>query len=132
MFPHSRSLLDPKAIEEERRLAYVALTRAKKSAVLSRARERYTFGNYSVNPASRFLKEIPEDLMVREMSESDFKFGSGSSLTGGLSGGGSAFSFGGFVAGNSSAASAIKTLRPKNDPSEFHLGCRVKHAQFGE
>ena len=43
---------------------YVAMTRAKKRLFITRARERYNFGNYSMNPASRFLKEIPEDLIV--------------------------------------------------------------------
>lgn len=60
IFPHSRSLLDTAAIEEERRLMYVAITRAKKTLYMSRAHERYTFGNYSANPKSRFVKEIPE------------------------------------------------------------------------
>ena len=60
VFPHSRSLLDADAIEEERRLMYVAITRAKKTLHISRAQERYNFGNYSANPRSRFLKEIPE------------------------------------------------------------------------
>jgi DNA helicase-2/ATP-dependent DNA helicase PcrA len=40
---------------------YVAITRAKKEVFISRARERYSFGQYSQNPASRFIKEIPEE-----------------------------------------------------------------------
>jgi DNA helicase-2/ATP-dependent DNA helicase PcrA len=43
---------------------YVAMTRAKKQLYISRAKERYTFGNYSANPASRFLKEIAKELVV--------------------------------------------------------------------
>lgn len=63
IFPHSRSLVDGAAIEEERRLMYVAITRAKNSLVISRAYERYNFGSYSSNPKSRFLKEIPEEFL---------------------------------------------------------------------
>jgi DNA helicase II / ATP-dependent DNA helicase PcrA len=44
---------------------YVAMTRAKKQLYISRARERYMFGNYSANPTSRFIKEIPEELIER-------------------------------------------------------------------
>lgn len=53
--------MDAREIEEERRLMYVALTRAKHQLYISRAHERYTFGNYSANPKSRFVKEIPTE-----------------------------------------------------------------------
>lgn len=66
IFPHSHSLLDLTSVEEERRLMYVAMTRAKERLFLSRALERYTFGNYSANPQSRFVKEIPESLREQE------------------------------------------------------------------
>ena len=63
IFPHSRTLDDPKEIEEERRLAYVGLTRAEKRLYLSRAEYRLTFGSPRYNPASRFLDEIPAELI---------------------------------------------------------------------
>ena len=92
LFPHSRSLMEAKAIEEERRLMYVAMTRAKKKLFITRARERYTFGNYSANPASRFLKEIPEHLVVKADPQPKYTFGSfgnsGGFGTGGTGGGG--------------------------------------------
>lgn len=66
IFPHSHSLLDLTAVEEERRLMYVAMTRAKERLFLSRALERYTFWNYSANPQSRFIREIPESLRENE------------------------------------------------------------------
>lgn len=53
--------MDPQALEEERRLMYVALTRARQRLALLSARERYTFGSYSANPPSRFLSEIPAE-----------------------------------------------------------------------
>lgn len=61
IFPHIRSLENPKELEEERRLMYVAMTRAKKELYISRALERFYFGNYVRNPASRFIKEIPKE-----------------------------------------------------------------------
>ena len=63
IFPHSRTFDDPKEIEEERRLAYVGLTRAEKRLYLSRAEYRLTFGTPKYNPASRFLDEIPSTLI---------------------------------------------------------------------
>ena len=63
VFPHSRSLGDPNEIEEERRLAYVGLTRARERLYLSRASTRFMFGTPTYNAPSRFFTEIPEELM---------------------------------------------------------------------
>lgn len=63
VFPHSRSLADPREIEEERRLAYVGLTRAQRRLYLSRAVCRSSWGAPMYNPASRFLDEIPQELI---------------------------------------------------------------------
>ena len=63
IFPHARTFDDPKEIEEERRLAYVGLTRAEKRLFISRAEYRLTFGTPKYNPASRFLDEIPSTLI---------------------------------------------------------------------
>jgi len=63
IFPHSRTLGDKEEIEEERRLAYVGLTRARERLYLSRAEYRTAWGAPSYNPASRFLSEIPEELL---------------------------------------------------------------------
>ena len=63
IFPHARTFDDPKEIEEERRLAYVGLTRAEKRLYISRAEYRLTFGTPKYNPASRFLDEIPAELL---------------------------------------------------------------------
>ena len=61
LLPHIRSFDDPRQMEEERRLAYVGITRAKDLLYLSRAFRRYNFGNQSTNPQSRFLKDIPAE-----------------------------------------------------------------------
>jgi DNA helicase-2/ATP-dependent DNA helicase PcrA len=63
LFPHSRSYLDPEEMEEERRLAYVAFTRAKKQLFLSLAQERFVFGNKQASIMSRFIEELPEELL---------------------------------------------------------------------
>jgi len=64
LFPHSRSMLDPAQLEEERRLAYVALTRAKQKVYLSYATNRLYFGTQSSNLISRFVTDIPEELIT--------------------------------------------------------------------
>ncbi len=63
IFPHMNSLMDSQQLEEERRLAYVAITRAKEKLYLLNARQRMLFGKDQVNPPSRFISEISEDLM---------------------------------------------------------------------
>lgn len=65
IFPHSRSALSSAELEEERRLMYVALTRAKEKAYLVHAELRTIFGSTQMNPPSRFLEEIPETLLTR-------------------------------------------------------------------
>jgi DNA helicase-2/ATP-dependent DNA helicase PcrA len=66
LFPHSRSLYDINQLEEERRLAYVGITRTKKKLFLTYAAKRLYFGQKSSNPPSRFLIDIPEDLLTPE------------------------------------------------------------------
>ncbi len=63
LFPHSRSLMDPTEMEEERRLAYVGMTRAMKKLYLTYTRRRLFFGQRSSNIVSRFLSDIPEKLL---------------------------------------------------------------------
>lgn len=63
IFPHSRSLNDPKELEEERRLAYVAITRAEKTLYISHAMRRRSYGDYAAAEPSQFLNELPLDLI---------------------------------------------------------------------
>ena len=63
LFPHSRSLLDQNELEEERRLCYVGITRAKEKIFLTYARKRLYFGQRSENEISRFIGDIPKDLV---------------------------------------------------------------------
>lgn len=79
IFPHSRSLDDINQLEEERRLAYVGITRAKEMLFLTSATRRLFFGENISNPPSRFLEDIPEDLInkiennLEEISKKDLK-----------------------------------------------------------
>ena len=63
VFPHQRSLADPTELAEERRLAYVGLTRARERLYVSRAAVRTAWGQPQYNPASRFLDDVPPDLL---------------------------------------------------------------------
>lgn len=63
VFPHSRSLFDDNEMEEERRLAYVGITRAEKELYLTHAKMRTLYGRTNMNPISRFINEIPEELI---------------------------------------------------------------------
>jgi DNA helicase-2/ATP-dependent DNA helicase PcrA len=63
MFPHMRALGDPTELSEERRLAYVGITRARHRLYLSRAKVRSSWGQPMLNPESRFLREIPQELI---------------------------------------------------------------------
>ncbi|MBF0547691.1 MAG: UvrD-helicase domain-containing protein [Candidatus Riflebacteria bacterium] len=76
LFPHRSSFNDPTELEEERRLAYVGITRAMKKLVLSAAKRRMVFGNWSFNPLSRFIGEIPAGLFgQKKPPQSAFQVG---------------------------------------------------------
>ena len=69
IFPHMNSLMENSELEEERRLCYVAITRAKDDLHLVNARRRTLFGKEQINPVSRFLSEIPKDLLESNAKE---------------------------------------------------------------
>ncbi len=69
VFPHIRSLAEPDQLEEERRLCYVGITRAMERLYLLNAWSRSLWGNTGYNPPSRFLKEIPDDLIRMEKAK---------------------------------------------------------------
>nr|WP_053217289.1 DNA helicase PcrA [Virgibacillus senegalensis] len=77
VFPHSRSIMDEEEMEEERRLAYVGITRAEKQLFLTHAKMRTLFGRTNMNPVSRFINEIPEELVegLEEAKQAPFGFG---------------------------------------------------------
>ncbi|MCC3378368.1 DNA helicase PcrA [Paenibacillus farraposensis] len=71
VFPHSRAFLDNEELEEERRLAYVGITRAEEQLFLTCAQMRTLFGRTTANPPSRFLEEIPDELKEDTMIKQD-------------------------------------------------------------
>jgi DNA helicase-2/ATP-dependent DNA helicase PcrA len=85
IFPHSRSLNDPKELEEERRLAYVAITRAEEVLYLTHSMRRRAYGEYLASEPSQFLNELPLDL-IDDLSQGNswlsYKQGSRSSDSG--------------------------------------------------
>ena len=72
LFPHARTLLEPKEIEEERRTCYVGITRAERKLYLTRANQRTIYGRTNAYPPSRFLAEIPEEYLDGMAQHSSF------------------------------------------------------------
>ena len=83
VFPHLRSLSEPDELEEERRLAYVGITRARQKLYLTSAWSRTLWGATQYNPPSRFLKEIPEQLVTEHQATKRRGLGGGGSSWGG-------------------------------------------------
>ncbi len=73
LFPHSRSLMDKHELEEERRLCYVGMTRAKQKLFFTYARKRLFFGQRTMNTISRFLLELPEGLISQNLTYKETK-----------------------------------------------------------
>lgn len=93
LFPGNQVMFDPDEIEEERRLCYVGITRAKQKLYITNARSRMMYGNTSFTRPSRFLSEIPEELTETNMNkERETSFGNRTSFTYGSSYSGSSYS----------------------------------------
>ena len=135
VFPHSRSLMEEAEMEEERRLAYVGITRAEKSLFITNAQMRTLFGRTNMNPASRFIAEIPEDLIegVEPEKRMNTPFNSG----GGRSFGGSGSSFGQAKSTFSTPTTPRKpVMRPVSAASGgedvgWKVGDKAEHGKWG-
>jgi DNA helicase-2/ATP-dependent DNA helicase PcrA len=133
VFPHLRSIGEPEEMEEERRLAYVALTRAQERLYLTHAWSRTLYGGTQYNPPSRFLDEIPDELVEsieqRRASRGGRTYGSsGTSSSAGRD----------RVASNRDRI-VERALRPSTGPAKhgaegmgLKVGDDVEHASFGE
>lgn len=155
-FPHMRSLSDPDQLAEERRLAYVGLTRARERLYISRAAIRTAWGVPNEFPPSRFLGDLPEELIDwrrRESSTSQLRGGWGSGFgSGGRSSGGygsSRAGSGGYGSGGYGSASGREerekrpalpstgatfgsaTPRPVTAIPQLAIGDRVTHDAYG-
>ncbi|MDQ1404025.1 MAG: ATP-dependent helicase UvrD/PcrA [Actinomycetota bacterium] len=132
VFPHLRALAEPDELEEERRLCYVGITRARERLYLTRAWCRTLWGSTQYNPPSRFLKEIPSELT--RIVEGGRTFGQG---TGGGSGGASASGLRrGGREGIVDAAIRGQMVSPARTTGAESLGIRagddVVHGKWGE
>ncbi len=125
IFPHMRSLEDPEQMEEERRICYVGITRAKERLYISWAAERMVFGQRRPQIKSRFIREIPaecidvneEQTRGNKITESDFapiKH----------------YSFGDNITHSKTSTVAVKPIRAASSAG-FSLSDKVKHKKFG-
>ncbi|RCW46672.1 ATP-dependent DNA helicase PcrA [Halopolyspora algeriensis] len=125
VFPHNRALGDQTELAEERRLAYVGITRARRGLYLSRALMRSVFGQPVTNPASRFLDEVPEELVQWRRTEPERAAPQVRSTWGGRGGG---FDRGGSGSGPRSASGQDW----KNTVAiKLSAGDRVNHDKYG-
>ena len=133
LFPHSRSSEDEDEIEEERRLCYVGMTRAESRLVLTSAARRRVFGEYQSTQPSRFLDEIPAELMERitptlassyqgSFAHQHYEFRTNPYGRGGRGRGGS---------GAREESSTYEYENEDQSVSSVRTGMRVRHAQFG-
>ena len=142
IFPGQQAIYEPSELEEERRLAYVGITRAKKELYLTGAAQRMLFGRTTRNRPSRFIGEIPAELLKTEDETERFgsyrtertAFGGRSSYGSSYSGYGSRPSAAGQApgpVGNNSSAPRPKAAAPA-EPFNLKTGDRVYHKTFGE
>lgn len=126
IFPSFRSLQNTTELEEERRLMYVAMTRAKEELYLSRAEERFHFWEYIRNPESRFLQEIDKNF-IKYCDLSDYiDYNSSTSFFDSISS--SNFNF-----WEESSWTSLKNVIkkfPQNDLSKFWVWTKVSHPKF--
>ncbi len=118
IFPSARSMFETAELEEERRLAYVGITRAKKKLFLTYARERMVFGSTNRNRLSRFAEEIPDDTLNKSDNTNDFNT---------------------FTYAKREESMAVKNvstvgtkIKSEAVTIDFMVGDRVKHKVFGE
>ncbi|MDR7328815.1 DNA helicase PcrA [Corynebacterium guangdongense] len=136
-FPHLRALGDPDELSEERRLAYVGITRAREQLYLTRAMLRSSWGNPVTNPASRFLGEIPEDLLDWRREEPTASYGGGWGSAGGSGAWGSGATPRNRAVGSQRTSSPQRRDRQmpraaaKNSDLQLAVGDRVNHAKYG-
>ncbi|XTZ15926.1 DNA helicase PcrA [Micromonospora echinospora] len=145
VFPHLRSLGDTRELEEERRLAYVGITRARQRLYLSRAVTRTAWGQPAYNPPSRFVEELPTELVRWERTEGSYtSWAGGGGGVGGRAGGGDrsgAGRGGGFTGGTPRAAqlakrlgvdgSRLATASELPQVPKVAVGDRINHQRYG-
>ena len=117
LFPHTRSLNDPLALEEERRLCYVGVTRAQEQLFLTHAQERYVWGSRELKIPSQFLKELPQDLITSNVKPTQLSLSSRNRVR---------------ALNNPDAAKKKKHQMTFNPAEHWSVGDRVDHKTFGQ
>ena len=141
IFPGMQSQNDPSELEEERRLAYVAITRAKRELFLFHSERRLLYGRTMYNPISRFVEDIPTELIdekvkKQQKSASEYSWGGGKTYftSSASQSGGNMRPVqrpGTVPTVKKSTSPAIKTTPMKKPAELFAPGDRVKHPAFG-
>ncbi|QQQ63126.1 DNA helicase PcrA [Paenarthrobacter ureafaciens] len=142
IFPHQRSATDPKELAEERRLAYVGLTRARQRLYVTRSEVRSMWGQSQYNPASQFLQEIPSELVDWKREGTSRQVGGwGNAPIGSKQYGGSFWGAGGSRGAAASpstgfdadvpAAVARTRVQPQKEVISVAVGDKVNHTSFG-
>ena len=132
LFPGMRAIGDSEEMEEERRLCYVAITRAKKNLTICHAKQRMIYGRTSAAMPSRFLKEIPEEYVVKKGAYRTYKEPSYSSFGAGFESSG----YGSYAAYPQRKTQTKSVLSTPSVPAkatylELNKGDMVSHAAFG-
>ncbi len=135
IFPHANSMYDPQGLEEERRLCYVGITRARERLYLTHANTRSLFGQSQYNPPSRFIAEVPDECLRTE-GVGSAGFGAGAPGRGRGDRGGSVRWSNGFTTGTSSSEGRVfgSGRRREESPKEnvsLAVGDSVDHKTFG-
>ena len=137
IFPGYKSIGEQKELEEERRLCYVGVTRAKENLFLTNSKQRTTFGSTTHNPPSRFLQEIPKDLLDGYEDIKTYKIQEPqyAATASGISAHKNTEKVTGFAfrTAESFLNNITKKATSENvDFSEYQSGVRVYHKKFGE
>jgi DNA helicase-2/ATP-dependent DNA helicase PcrA len=133
LFPHSRSVEDEAELEEERRLCYVGITRARTRLVLTSAARRRVFGDYQATEPSRFLDEIPADLLEHEYSSYNSPYSTPRS--GGWDYRANPYGRGGRSGRRGDSRAREESFAYESEdqsvPGGLRAGSKVRHGQFG-
>ena len=144
VFPHSRSMQSDREMEEERRLAYVGITRAKNELFLTYATRRTIFGNTQISQVSRFVREVPQELFRAMQERGSAKVIGGSGRGPNRWNNRDEYSqVSPWEEAQAASAAALRALgpgkggkpvlpaKPKNEET-YKIGQKVKHAVFGQ
>ena len=134
VFPGYQALFKEEEIEEERRLAYVAITRAKRKLYMTCTHERMLNGSTQYNPPSRFVDEIPSELCDRadeHTVRASYRFSDDGSFSYGKKKYGTSYGNGPYRPGRTSQPSANRAPSTNSPLETFSDGDRVKHSTFG-